>query len=140
MFSGSKTSCTEWMRSALWVTYLQAKNTFCNRKIRSVDGTENSLVEALHTFLRFSHDDENAGLGCWSADPLLIKELRLIGHNWWRIVLVGGSIFLKIRQILDYLMVRILYSILLHANLKWWASPSCWKVQSTPNSIKQQWP
>ncbi|CAH3176835.1 unnamed protein product [Porites evermanni] len=47
-------------------------------KIRSVDGTENSLVEALHTFLRSSHDDENAGLGCWSADPLLIKELRLI--------------------------------------------------------------
>lgn len=99
MFSGSKTSCTQRMLSALWVTYLQAKNTFCNRKIRSVDGTENSLVEALHTFLRSPHDDENAGLGCWSADPLLTKELRLIGHNWWRIVLVRGSMFSKIRQI-----------------------------------------
>lgn len=36
------------------------------RKIRSDDGTENSLVEALHTFLRSSHDDENACLGCFA--------------------------------------------------------------------------
>lgn len=36
------------------------------RKIRSDDGTENSLVEALHTFLRSSHDDENAWLGCFA--------------------------------------------------------------------------
>ena len=36
------------------------------RKIRSDDGSENTLVEALHNFLRSSHDDENAGLGCFA--------------------------------------------------------------------------
>ena len=36
------------------------------RKMRSDDGTENSIVEAIHTFLRSSHQDENAGLGTFS--------------------------------------------------------------------------
>lgn len=36
------------------------------RKIRSDDRTENSLVAALHTFLRSSLDDENACLGCFA--------------------------------------------------------------------------
>ncbi|KAL9959657.1 hypothetical protein ACROYT_G032997 [Oculina patagonica] len=35
------------------------------RKVRSDDGTENSMVEAVHTFLRSSHSDEDAGLGCF---------------------------------------------------------------------------
>ena len=34
------------------------------RKIRSDDGTENSVIEALHTFLRYA--DENAGPGCFN--------------------------------------------------------------------------
>jgi len=36
------------------------------RKMRSDDGTENSTLEALHTFLRSSHNDENAGPGCFT--------------------------------------------------------------------------
>ena len=36
------------------------------RKMRSDDGTKNSTLEALHTFLRSSHNDENAGLGCFA--------------------------------------------------------------------------
>ncbi|PFX12696.1 hypothetical protein AWC38_SpisGene23301 [Stylophora pistillata] len=35
------------------------------RKVRSDDGTENSMVAAVHTFLRSSHSDEDAGLGCF---------------------------------------------------------------------------
>ena len=37
-----------------------------SRKIRSDDGTENSTIEAFHTFLRSSHNDENAGPGCFT--------------------------------------------------------------------------
>ena len=36
------------------------------RKIRSDDGTKNSVIEALHTFLRSSHADENASPGCFN--------------------------------------------------------------------------
>jgi len=35
------------------------------RKVRSDDGTENRMVVAVHTFLRSSHSDEDAGLGCF---------------------------------------------------------------------------
>lgn len=34
------------------------------RKVRSHDGTENSMVAAVHTFLRSNHSDEDTGLGC----------------------------------------------------------------------------
>ena len=53
------------------------------RKIRSHDGTENSTIEAFYTFLRSSHNDENAGLGCFTilADLLQTKESNPIGHN-----------------------------------------------------------
>ena len=33
--------------------------------MRSDDGTENSTVAAIHTFLRSRHSDEDAGLGCF---------------------------------------------------------------------------
>ena len=36
------------------------------QKMRSDDGTENSVVEALHLFLRSAHDDEDVGYGCFS--------------------------------------------------------------------------
>ena len=36
------------------------------RKIRLDDGTENSVIEALHTFLRSSHADKNANPGCFN--------------------------------------------------------------------------
>ncbi|CAH3181910.1 unnamed protein product, partial [Porites lobata] len=36
------------------------------RKIRSDDGTENSVIEAIHTYLRSAHNDENAGMGCFA--------------------------------------------------------------------------
>ena len=51
-------------------------------KMRSDDGTENSTLEALHAFLRSSHNDEIAG-----PDVLLLVDLRQIkesnpiGHN-----------------------------------------------------------
>ena len=52
------------------------------RKMRSDDGTENSTLEALHTFLRSSHNDENAGPDVLLlADLLQIKESNPIGHN-----------------------------------------------------------
>ena len=61
------------------------------RKIRSDDGTENSVIEAIHTYLRSSHNDDNAGERCfvigrstanqrieayWSQ---LVKD----GPGWW---------------------------------------------------------
>ena len=36
------------------------------RKIRSDDGTEKSVIEVLHTFLRSSHADKNAGPKCFN--------------------------------------------------------------------------
>ena len=36
------------------------------RNIRSDDETENSTIGALHIFLRSSHNDENAGPGCFT--------------------------------------------------------------------------
>ena len=46
--------------------YLDAVNQVGGlpRKIRSDDGTENSMVEAIHTFLRSRQSDEDAGVGC----------------------------------------------------------------------------
>ena len=38
------------------------------RKVRSDDGTENSVVAAVHTFLSLSHSDEDASLGCFLPD------------------------------------------------------------------------
>ena len=35
------------------------------RKIRSDDGTENSVIEAIHTYRRSSHNDDNAGERCF---------------------------------------------------------------------------
>ena len=32
------------------------------QKVRSYDGTENSLIEALHTYFRSGDDDDSAGL------------------------------------------------------------------------------
>ena len=61
------------------------------RKIISDDGTENSMIEAMHTHLRYSHIGENAGEICfvigrstanqrieayWSQ---LVKD----GPGWW---------------------------------------------------------
>ena len=52
------------------------------RKMRSDDGTENSTLEALHTFLRSSHNEQ---MLAWNvlllADLLQIKELNPISHN-----------------------------------------------------------
>ena len=62
------------------------------RKVRSHDGTENCLVEALHTFSRSNHNDEDAGLSSFligSSTPNqrieaywshLIRE----SPGWWK--------------------------------------------------------
>ena len=61
------------------------------RKVRSDDGTENSMVAAVHTFLRSSHSDEDAGLGCFlpgrsTADQRIEaywSHLAKDGPGWW---------------------------------------------------------
>ena len=61
------------------------------RKIRSDDGSENSLVEVLHNFLRSSHDDENAGLGCFATGrstanqriEAYLSQLVKDCPSWW---------------------------------------------------------
>lgn len=61
------------------------------RKIRSDNGTENSTIEALHTFLRSSHNDEYAGPGCFtigrSTPNQRIKsywsQFVKDGPGWW---------------------------------------------------------
>ena len=67
------------------------------RKMRSDDGTESSIVEALHLFLRSTHDDEDVGFGCFSIGRStsnqrieaywshLIKE----SPGWWRNFFTG---------------------------------------------------
>ena len=55
------------------------------RKIRSDDGTENSMVEAIHAFFRSSHSDEDAGVGCFLIGRLTANQLHLVkdGPGWW---------------------------------------------------------
>ena len=52
------------------------------RKIRSDDGTENSVIEAIHTYLSLPTIMK---MLAWDvlllADPQQTKELKLIGHN-----------------------------------------------------------
>ena len=62
------------------------------QKVRSDDGTENSLIEALHIYFRSGDDDDNAGFASFSIGTstsnqrfesfwsLLIKD----GPGWWR--------------------------------------------------------
>ena len=61
------------------------------RKVRSDDGTENSMVEAVHTFLRSSHSDEDAGLACFLTGRSTANQrieaywshLVKDGPGWW---------------------------------------------------------
>ena len=61
------------------------------RKVRSDDGTENSMVAAVHTFLRSSHSDEDAGLGCFLTGRSTANQrieaywshLAKDGLGWW---------------------------------------------------------
>ena len=71
------------------------------RKIQSDDGTENSMVESIHTFLRTSQSDEDAGVGCFligRATPNQRIEaywLHLVkgGLGWWINFLKDSSDF-----------------------------------------------
>ena len=61
------------------------------RKIRSDDGTENSVIEAIHTYLRSAHNDENAGMGCFAFGRSTANQrieaywsqLVKDGPGWW---------------------------------------------------------
>ena len=61
------------------------------RKVRSDDGTENCMVAAVHTFLRSSHSDEDAGLGCFLTGRSTANQrieaywshLAKDGPSWW---------------------------------------------------------
>ena len=50
------------------------------RKIRSDNRTQNSTIEALQTFLRSSHNDENAGPGCFTIGRSTANQ-RI--ESWW---------------------------------------------------------
>jgi len=56
------------------------------RKVRSDDGTDNSMVAAVHTFLRSRHSDEDAGLGCFltgrSTANQRIEALVTSSQGW----------------------------------------------------------
>ena len=59
--------------------------------MRSVDRTENSMVAAVHTFLRSRHSDEDAGLGCFLTGRSTANQriegywshLAKDGRGWW---------------------------------------------------------
>lgn len=61
------------------------------RKIRSDDGTENSTMETLRTFLRSSHNDEYAGPGCFTIGRSTANkriesywsQFGKDGPGWW---------------------------------------------------------
>ena len=61
------------------------------RKVRSDDGTENGMVAAVHIFLRSSHSDEDAGLGCFLTGRSTANQrieahwshLVKDGPGWW---------------------------------------------------------
>ena len=57
------------------------------RKIRWDDGTENSVIEALHTFLRSFHADENAGPGFFNIGRSTANQR--IESNWSQFVRDG---------------------------------------------------
>ncbi len=62
------------------------------RKMRSDDGTENSLVEALHIYFRFTHDDDHAGFASFAIGTSTSNQrieafwshLIRDGPGWWR--------------------------------------------------------
>ena len=58
-------------------------------KIRSDDETEKSVIEALHTFLRSSHADENAGPGCFNIGRSTANQI--IESNWLQFKSDGPS-------------------------------------------------
>lgn len=61
------------------------------RKIRSDDGTENSLIEAVHTFLRSEHADTDGGIGSFAIGRSTANQrieaywshLVKDGPGWW---------------------------------------------------------
>ena len=61
------------------------------RKIRSDDGTEKSVIEVLHTFLRSSHADKNAGPKCFNIGRSIANQriesygsqFVRDGPGWW---------------------------------------------------------
>lgn len=64
------------------------------RKVRSDDGTENCLIEAIHTCLRSDHSDDDAGLGCFAIGRSTSNQrieaywshLVKDGPGWWMIL------------------------------------------------------
>eukprot|EP00794_Sanderia_malayensis_P001012 gene1012-332_t len=62
------------------------------RKMRSDDGTENSLVEALHIYFRSTHDDDHAAFASFAIDTSTSNQrieafwshLIRDGPGWWR--------------------------------------------------------
>ena len=83
------------------------------RKVRSDDGTENSMVAAVHTFLRSSHSDEDAGLGCFltgrSTANQRIEALVTSSQGWsWMV----DNFFLKIYVTSVYLMTQIQFMLI----------------------------
>ena len=65
------------------------------RKVRSDNRTENSMLAAVHTFLRSSHSDEDAGAGCFLTGRSTANQrieaywshLVKGGPGWWIIFL-----------------------------------------------------
>ena len=61
------------------------------RKIRSDDGTENRVIEAIHSYLRSGHNDENAGVRCFAfgrstanqRSEAYWSQLVKDGPGWW---------------------------------------------------------
>ncbi len=61
--------------------------------MRSDDGTENSLVEALHIYFRSTHDDDYAGFASFAIGTSTSNQrieafwshLIRDGPGWWRI-------------------------------------------------------
>lgn len=81
--------------------------------MRSDDGTENSMVAELHTFLRSSHSDEDAGLGCFLTGRSTANQrieaywshLAKDGPGWWI------NFFLKICVTWVYLLTQIQFML-----------------------------
>ena len=97
------------------------------RKMRSDDGTENSTLEALHTFLRSSHNDENAGPGCFTIGRSTANQriesywsqFVKDGPGWWISFFKDLSDLVRPRFVQQLRPSALgMYSILFHANLE----------------------
>ena len=93
-----------------------------SQKMRSVNGTENSIVEALQIFLRSQHTDEHSGLAGFSFGTSTSNQ-RIVAYLTWSHLIKDGPgwwvNFLKDLRDFDLYNDLILFKSILYDFVLW---------------------